>query len=209
MDFSILSGLRHGARAPVAGAATAGIAMVRAYWEALRRDGGIPARSEIDPRGISAALDRVFLAERIAPGLAQIRIAGSALSDIAALDPRGLPLSCLFAPDARSRLAAVVERVFNAPLAADLTMDAVREFGRPALEGRLLMLPLCDAGGGRTLLIGCLELQGEIGRSPRRFDIRRAVEERLLSATRALHTADVLDSQPGHVPHLRLVHSAD
>lgn len=208
MDFSILSGGRHETRLPHPGASATGNSALRAYWEGLRRDSGIPARSDINPRGISAALDRVFLAERIGPGLVQIRIAGSVLSDIAALDPRGLPLSCLFAPDARNRLAGVVERVFTAPLAADLTVDAGREFGRPALEGRLLMLPLCDAGGGRTLLIGCLDLQGEIGRTPRRFEIRRAVEERLLPCPDAAREADVQPSRAERLPHLRLVHSA-
>jgi hypothetical protein len=42
-----------------------GPAEVRAYWEGLRRDGAIPARTDLDPRGMADVLDQVFVAERI------------------------------------------------------------------------------------------------------------------------------------------------
>jgi hypothetical protein len=57
-------------------------------------------------------------------------------------------------------------------------------------------------------LIGCLDLQGEIGRTPRRFEIRRALEERLLPSPDAAREADVQPSRAERLPHLRLVHSA-
>lgn len=89
----------------------AGLAEVRAYWEGLRRRNQLPLRSQLDPRGLAGALDRVFIAERIGRGLVQVRIAGSGLVALAETDPRGLPLSCLFAADSRPVLAQVLENM--------------------------------------------------------------------------------------------------
>ena len=56
--------------------------LVEAYWTALRGARLVPSRSEVDPRGIEAALDRAFVAERIAPGVARLRLAGAHLADL-------------------------------------------------------------------------------------------------------------------------------
>lgn len=212
MDFRILSGGGPGScPGPAQATAMQGLAQVRAYWEALRQDGGIPARSDLDPRGLSTVLDRVIVAERLGAGLAQIRIAGNVLSELTGMEARGLPLSCLFAAEARSRLGALVERVFAAPIAAELHLEAERGFGRRALEARLLLLPLLDGTGQRSLLLGCLVPDGDIGRAPCRFRIVRAVEERLLLAVAPQQPAIAVPApvvkamQRGH---LRLVHSA-
>ena len=45
------------------------IAQMDAYWEALRRGQLIPKRSDVDPRGIEAALEHAFILERIAAGV--------------------------------------------------------------------------------------------------------------------------------------------
>src|SRR5690606_17239587 len=84
-----------------------GPAELRAYWEGLRRGGSIPCRADLDPRGMAGVLDRVFVGERIGTGLVRLRIAGTALTDIAGLEMKGLPLSALFLPEARARLADV------------------------------------------------------------------------------------------------------
>lgn len=208
LDVGIIGGLRFGAATdPVA---TAGLAEVRAYWEGLRVAGGIPPRSAIDPRGISGALDRVFLAERIGAGLAQIRLAGTVLNSLAGMDARGLPLSCLFQPAARPELAGIVGRVFDAPLAADLLLVAAPEPGRPQVQARLILLPLLDAGGICSLILGCFGLQGEVGRTAKRFAIGHSVEERLLlDPPGATPVPEATPDKGKHHAHLRLVYSAD
>ena len=69
-----------------------GPAQVRAYWEGLRQDGRLPARADLDPRGLVGVLDRVLLADRIGRGVAQVRIAGSGLAEFAGLDLRVVAL---------------------------------------------------------------------------------------------------------------------
>ncbi|MBN2630572.1 MAG: PAS domain-containing protein [Rhodobacteraceae bacterium] len=195
------------------------ISELRAYWEALRDGEMLPRRDKVDPRGIANALEHSFLIERIAPGIARFRIAGMVYNDLMAMDIRGMPMSCLFLGDARDRLQIELERVFRTPAILTLDLLAERSLGRGNLRGRMQVLPMLGAGDTSDLAIGCLELDGEIGRAPRRFSISDAQLERV----RASHQAPPLSqdsalpspaiaapdlrpprAQPG-VPHLRLV----
>ena len=63
---------------------------LRNYWNNLA-DGGVPYRSDLDPRGLSDALRSVVLMERISTGNARSRISGRYLCDALQEDGRGLP----------------------------------------------------------------------------------------------------------------------
>lgn len=179
-----------------------GPAQVRAYWEGLRRDGGIPDRTQLDPRGFDGALDRIFLAERIAPGLVQVRIAGSALSEAAGVDLRGLPLSCLFSAAARPMLAEALEQVTEGHALAELDLGAGR--GGPDAVARLLLLPLTD-GPDRRLVLGCLgHADGLLGPGLK-FTILRRQEERLPPVAPPQEAPAPMRK----TPHLTLVHARD
>jgi hypothetical protein len=128
-----------------------GPAQVRAYWEGLRTGSALPSRAALDPRGLSGVLDRVFLAERIGKGLVQVRIAGSALADLAGTDLRGLPLSCLFTPESRPLLAQALEDVFTGPSVAEIDLGADRGRTGHAIA-QLVLLPLQDERDCRQLL---------------------------------------------------------
>lgn len=85
--------------------------LVEHYWHELATARGeVPLRSEIDPRSIENALEYAFLAERIAPGLAKLRVAGAHLNDLMGMETAGMPLSTLFTPAARETLAGAVGR---------------------------------------------------------------------------------------------------
>ncbi len=163
------------------------LAEVRAYWEGLREGGALPERDRIDPRGISGALENTFLLERIAPGMGRFRIAGMQLHDLMGMDVRGMPLSALFDPAARTRLADGLESVFATPAVLEIWLEAERSIGRPTLEGRLIVLPLVGTSGETDLALGCLAMEGALGRAPRRFAISglmSEVIERRLAARR-------------------------
>ncbi|MHC9237503.1 PAS domain-containing protein [Pseudooceanicola sp. 502str34] len=155
------------------------IAEVEAYWQALRAGRLVPRRADIDPRGIERALEYAFVLERIAAGLARLRIAGTHLSDLMGMEVRGMPLSTFFTPESRSRIGDVLEQVFDSPAIATLTITAERGIGKPALEGKLILLPLMSDLGDVTRVLGCLATQGAVGRAPRRFAVT-AVEVRPL-----------------------------
>jgi hypothetical protein len=148
---------------------------VRAYWEGLRSDDALPGRAGIDPRGMEQALENVFLLERVAPGVARFRLAGMHLTLLMGMEVRGMPFSTFFEPAARIASEALVEAVFADPAIVELAVEAERGIGKPALEGRILLLPVLGDDGTCDRALGCFVTLGEIGRSPRRFAIARQV----------------------------------
>ena len=207
------------------------LAQVRAYWQGLRHGTALPLRETIDPRGIAEALESTFLLERVAPGIARFRIAGMHLHDLIGMDVRGMPISTLFDPAARTRLAEGLEAVFTTPAILELWLEAERGLGRPNLEGRMLVLPLTDAHGKTTLALGCLAMIGGMGRAPRRFAMMGLMREALVleagaqsiapadpdrfTPMPALRKITVIGPDARHQnplkfpPKLRLVHSRD
>lgn len=142
-----------------------------AYWAGLRRaaGGGVPFRSDIRPDALGALLPDAFIAARIAPGVARLRVAGRRLCDLLGMDLRGMPLSALVLPDQRDDMAGLLADLFDAPAALALRVSAPPGLMRPALTGQLTMLPLRDDEGDVTRVLGCLVTRGRIGRAPRRF----------------------------------------
>ncbi|UOA31907.1 hypothetical protein DSM110093_01687 [Sulfitobacter sp. DSM 110093] len=166
------------------------LAQVEAYWESLRGSRLMPRRSDIDPRGIETALEYAFILERVAVGVARLRIAGGHLRDIMGMEVRGMPITALFATQSRPRVAEVLEEVFQMPGQTSLHLIAPAAHGRPALAGRMLLLPLESDLGDVSRVLGCLMMQGDIGQTPRRFDLAQETRHSVLGGTtRALtHT---------------------
>ena len=192
------------------------IQQVRAYWEALRGINTLPHREQIDPRGLCDALDKVFLIERIAPGQARFRIAGTQLHDLMGMDLRGMPLSTLVEPAARLNLSESLESAFRKPAVIDIWLKSERALARAALDARMVLLPLASAHGDPNLILGCLAVEGTIGRTPRRFMIDAIVEERIGNSPAFGHSrlADPAHLPPDTTRHrnatpLRLVSSRD
>lgn len=149
------------------------IAQVEAYWEALRGSRLMPNRAEIDPRGIEQALEYSFIVERIAPGIARLRIAGSHLSDLMGMEVRGMPLTSFITPGSRRQVSDILEEVFETPATCTLDLVSEKGPGMPALEARILLMPLKSDLGDVSRILGALVSVGETGRSPRRFDVAR------------------------------------
>ncbi|WP_116131692.1 PAS domain-containing protein [Tropicimonas sp. IMCC34043] len=145
---------------------------VETYWDNLRGPRQMPLRSEVDPRGIGRMLDRCFVLERLAPGVARFRLAGSHLNALQGMDARGMPLTTFFLPQARHIVAAALQRVFDTPAKAWITLSAARGLGKPPMDGAMLLLPMQSDTGAIDRIIGCLATLGPVGRAPRRFDLR-------------------------------------
>ncbi|MDF1727997.1 MAG: PAS domain-containing protein, partial [Sulfitobacter sp.] len=142
-----------------------------AYWEALRGTRPMPKRSEIDPRGIELALEYAFILERIAPGVARLRIAGSHLNELMGMEVRGMPLTAMFEAAGRKILGNILEEVTQMPATAELRLASKGGMGRPALRARMVLLPLRSDLGDASRVLGCLKARGDLGAAPRRFDI--------------------------------------
>ncbi len=147
------------------------IAAFYGYWQSMRHGADVPNRSEIDPRGIESLLANAFIAEKIAPGLARMRIAGTHLADLMGMEVRGMPISAFMAPNHRDALAGLLVDVFERPATLQIELVSKGQMGKPDLTGTLVMLPLRSDLGDISRALGCLVTQGQIGSSPRRFEI--------------------------------------
>lgn len=150
------------------------IAAFRSYWSTMRKDGDVPRRSEIDPRGIEPLLAEAFVAERIAPGLARLRIAGNHLTDLMGMEVRGMPLSSFLVPAHRDRLADLLVDLFDAPATLELELTSEAGSGQTPLVGRMVLMPLRSDLGDISRALGCLVTDGPMGRAPCRFAITRS-----------------------------------
>jgi len=163
------------------------IAQIESYWEALRGTRLMPKRSEIDPRGIEQALEFAFIVERIAPGIARLRIAGSHLSDIMGMEVRGMPLTSFITPSFRRQVSDTLEEVFETPAMCELHLKSEAGQGaRPQLDARMLLLPLKSDLGDVSRILGCLVSNGELGHAPRRFDVTRSDMRPILASKGAV-----------------------
>ncbi|OCX62278.1 PAS domain-containing protein [Thioclava sp. SK-1] len=150
-------------------------AEMRAYWEALRMGRQVPARSDIDPRGIERALEYAFIIERVAPGMGRFRLAGMHLNDLMGMEVRGMPLTAMFAPKGRKKVAEATEAAFQNPAIVELDLVAETGIGKPPLKGKLLILPLKSDLGDISRALGCFVAEGaSMGRTPRRFEVAAA-----------------------------------
>jgi hypothetical protein len=147
--------------------------MVEAYWRGLCPGQDIPARNQIDPRGMEDALKNAFLAERIAAGMAKLRVAGTHISDLMGMEMAGMPLSSMIAPEDRDRFGEAVAALFDTSSVVRATLNAQTGFGRHAMEAHLLLLPLRSDFGDVSRALGVLVSRGRIGRTPRRFEVTK------------------------------------
>ena len=180
------------------------------YWHDLRGDNLIPSRADVDPSQIDAALPYSFIAERVAPGVARMRVVGQKVNALIGGEARGMPLSVLMTNDARPTLAAHLEVAFNKPAIVELPLFSAKSLTRQKLTGRMLIMPLAGVHGDPTRALGAILVDGVPGRSPRQFDIPDAEHVRIdpisiHPSAMAVASRASYEKRPAQRPALRLV----
>ena len=143
------------------------------YWSTLRGARRLPVRTEVDPGRIDAALPHAMILERVAPGIARLRVAGASIVAHAGMEARGLPVSALFGGASRDGLAGLLEQVFATPALLDLPVSIGRRLWRGKLHGRLLVLPLLGRGGEVDRALAALVMQADLPGGGRLLEIER------------------------------------
>lgn len=115
------------------------------YWTSLREGSDLPHRSALDPKEMRLILGHAMVLDRIRHGTVRIRLGGGAMERLMGMNVRGLPIRALFDLSDRTRAADLFEQVFDAP--AMLELDLISEGPGGLVTGRMLVLPLRDAGG--------------------------------------------------------------
>ncbi|MEP5151794.1 PAS domain-containing protein [Planktotalea sp.] len=165
---------------------------LHAYWDALRGARIMPTRNEFDPRGVASTLSNTFIAEKIAPRVARIRVAGTVMNDVLGMDVRGMPLTSFFDPEARDVIAEATTEIFNNPSMVVLELTARVGITRKIIQGRMLLLPMSDEEGDVSRIAGCLDLPKGLNRKPRRFQVASLRSSNL--------TGDPVRALPNQVP---------
>jgi hypothetical protein len=157
----------------------------------------LPSRSEVDPRALEGVLGHAFILERIAPGLARFRIAGSHLGEFTGLELRQMPVSVLFGIHSRAVLADALEAVFDEPAAVHMDLVSNGGITQSELRGEMILLPLRSDTGEVNRVIGGIAMDGQAGRKPRRLDIVRQSRKTLTGFAGSV----------GHAPRPRVITS--
>lgn len=147
------------------------LAELERYWAGLAPAGQVPRRSDIDPAALRGLIEDCMMLERVAPGVARVRVAGQRINDLSGYDLRGMPLSVMFTPQARATLTRAVERAFHGPAIVEVPLRSHGGLTQPALDGRLILLPLKDGFGRVTRCLAALVASGRRGKGGRRFEI--------------------------------------
>lgn len=195
------------------------VAKIERYWSTLRGARLLPSRSEVDPRGLDGVLSQAFILERIAPGLARFRIAGSHITEFTGLELRQMPASVLFGIHSRAVLSDALEAVFDEPAAVHMELVSPGGFAQAELKGEMILLPLRSDTGEVSRVLGGIAMDGTIGRKPRRLEIAKQSRKSLTGFAQdpgPLAKPRVISRSPNPIAserptsdHLRLVVSND
>lgn len=159
------------------------------YWRSLRQVRGVPRRKDVDPSAMGSLLEDSFILERVAPGVARVRVAGRNIGKLIGMEPRGLPMTSLIVPESRASVSRYLEMAFNGPNIVELPLMAPRGIVQPKLDGKILLLPLRDDEDNVTRLLGVLVMSGRRGNGPRNFQVTDEIAPRV-ERTLGLHAVE-------------------
>ena len=171
------------------------------YWGSLPRTRGVPMSKDVDPAKMEGLLEDGFILERVAPGVARIRVAGRNIAGLF-----GLPLTAAFLPEARAPMALHLEKAFSTPGLVEIELTSPRAVGQPKLHGKILLLPLRDDHGRVSRMMGVLVMSGRRGLGGRRFTISDTTSIRFEPKV-GLHAIQG-DHAPNTRPSLRVIEDA-
>ena len=147
-------------------------------WRRMCGNATHPAPLGPDPFRMDLALPFTFILQRTGPGAARIRVAGQKLHEMIQVDPRGMSFGAFFSDGARETALELVEAALTLPAIIRIALHSPRGFGRKPLRAEALLLPLRDAQGGLTRIMGVIVSETPLRLKAHRWDI---------DPTRALH----------------------
>ncbi len=152
---------------------------VKTYWDELCGGDPVPFRSDVDPRNIQKVLKHSFILERIAPGMARLRVSCNTLGDLMGMDMRGMPMSALIDEGSREGFGVALEKVFNSPAIGRLELSTGTGFRSPAISAEMMLLPLRSDSGEVNRILGAITYEGDVSKAPRRLKLEGSFLRRI------------------------------
>lgn len=152
------------------------------YWESLRAGRLAPARSEIDPRQIKSALKHTFILEFDPIGGIRFRLAGEKICALMGMELRGMPAYSLIDISDRQEFEDTLYAMTRKPEIVEyrLVGDCGGEHSTTA---RMLLLPMQDADGNITRVLGGLSMRTPLFDPPLRFELVEKMRTRIVAGT--------------------------
>lgn len=184
------------------------IKLVETHWRDLLQRADVPARHDMKPNAIAGALPSAFVVERVAPGVARIRVAGQRLHDLMGMDIRGMPLSAFINADDQATFAVHLEAAFSDPALIALPLKSESRFIRKDIREQIILLPMADSKGDVTRVLGAMSFHSPIKLRSRQFRLddskpmrHEPIYRRQTPTVRITRKPDATDVRPA----LRLV----
>ena len=189
------------------------ISAIEHHWAQLFDGKVLPDRRDISPKTLSSTLSQTFIAEKNTAGVIRFRVAGSMFDDLLGMDVRGMPVGAIFLPQSRENLSAALLEAETRPAQLRMQLRAPQSIGQPEIIARLGLLPLAQTRQDSTQFLGAIDVEGKIGRPPRRFEIELAALKQIYfysAVPQVAHAGRGFSEEraPFHherAPHLRLV----
>ena len=182
-------------------------------WRRMCGNQMTPTHVGLDPLALDDALPYAFVLRRVGPGQARFRIAGQKLHEMLRMDPRGLSFGTVFTETARDTLMELVEAAYTLPAIIAVPLEAQGGFGRKPVTATVLLLPMRDAQGEITRILGAIVPSGPLPRRALRFGIAHHVAmrcdpldgfypDRRSGSRRPAPLPETPAPQPAATPHL-------
>lgn len=152
---------------------------LEADWRRMCGNADTLPHQMLNPSRLDAALSNAFVLRRVAPGAARFRVAGQNIHSLMRLDPRGMPFSSMFTEEAREMIMEMMEAAFSLPAIVALPLRGRRGFGFKPVKATVILLPMRDAQGEMTRILGGIAISGPAPRKGMQFELDETVEMRM------------------------------
>jgi hypothetical protein len=167
------------------------LSSLKSYWDRLRAGRVAPYRAEIDPRQFEAALENMFIIEKLAPENMRVRLAGMKICEMMGMEVRGMPPHALIEERDRVRFDRLLNVVLTEPAIVELKLAAQNRAG--LYRATMLLMPLRSDFGDINRVIGCTSGEGDFFAAPLAF----AVEDVAVTAVEPSQGAEPKQALPG------------
>jgi hypothetical protein len=167
------------------------LSSLKSYWDRLRAGRVAPYRAEIDPRQFEAALENMFIIEKLAPDNMRVRLAGMKVCEMMGMEVRGMPPHALIEEHDRVRFDRLLNVVMNEPAVVELKLAAQNRAG--LYHATMLLMPLRSDFGDINRVIGCTSGEGDFFAAPLVF----AIEDVAVTPVEPSQGAEPKQAMPG------------
>lgn len=133
----------------------AAVKSIYTYWRSLAANDSVPARNAIDPRALKSHLADLFILERLDRAVFGFRLAGTRVCARYGRELRDHDFVRLWPSQQHAQVLSSLNRCLQKPEPLVLRGNAATLDGQ-AVPFQVLLLPLCDANGQVTRILGAM-----------------------------------------------------